>query len=1380
MIPPDMIDFQSVFFNFSEKLSDTPYVLGTVIAVLVLFVIITPVLYRRDNIDNTLWSYQHLSGNKATSTFRYYICISTGLRSKRQMGSTVYINITGTRGETGPRMLTGSNRKNFSNGTSSYFYLTTDVCIGNIKTVQIWFGCGAELSSWYLTRVVIIDGISKQATRLKCNRWLSMEKGTGQTWCTLKVGQNSDKTGDISEVSARNMLDDNLWFSLLFRPQYNRFTRVQRLWCVGSLLFLSMVASAMFYDTPDDTTPFVKTAYFEIGYKELYTGFISSAVTVVPSLIMTYIFSKRKLRGEKIQQIMYDSNAVRPFGRLPWWSIFLAYTVCLVCIASGSFFTFLYSLEWGPSLTIQWMSAFFIGTSESVILIEPLKALVLAVLIVCLCSEKTGEYDFHFPPISVYPKIKDIYNQGKRQDAVSPCDKPESTDQLRRRYTIRMDRKLNTLLRNFAMGLAYICVLLVIGSQQKVSEVSRQNLQIKNTLTATGEIKSIEDVWMYIETVVLHRLYPSEFYNGERKSFDDLRFVEDNLKMGPLRIRQIRVSDTCAAPTLLRTYDIHCIPDYEADTEDKGVYMEGWIPWNTSDLWDGVDTPYRYHYTSPEETPTYWGLFGNYGASGYLVDLDILPDEANNLANDLKNNGWLDQKTRAIFIEICLMNRNNRLFTQVQIVFELPSTGGVFMNTQVVSANLYPYTNTFDFIVLALQLIFVVTIFIRLVQLIVKVIKTRGHSLTTTSQVFDILHLGVSIATVVYFVMRFTDTISVLNTLRQDTGFYTSFEWVFLWDGYYAITLGATTFIAILDLLKHLSFNYHVFLMYKTILSFRSEVFHFLITLSILIVGFASLIHLIYGHSESGFSSMATSILTLFRMTIGIIKFRHDIQVVVMGIFIIIGLYASMATILFVNLFVSSLDHRLSYIKECIRKGLTSFDSYLSSHFWNRLAKVITLCGNTRREQEYKCDTSLPKGKGEITCGRFLSKILKRFEEDSILERSALELVLLHLKRRCRRRATLNGFQYRYSIDWSKEDNTLIMEFFGGTVYCNITVDTYTIPEACRRGLVPYGGSTQPTSMVFKIRQLKRGPRHVSGQNSVTMDTKPVLCHVIIKVPSDIMSCRPTFLLIRSSNQSDWHQLPATRNPAKEGEVYLSTSTSRFPHYVLAVTSDLWPGIPPTVQQNSAIEYTLTKSGDIFYLPGMCKKIAVMFPEACVSRDTEITILLERGDNFPILHFLARGDISGLIAVQFRRKRNIPTSGDDSEFKLMTKEGDLEWKEGIPGPRTFQTDLSVQIDSLKESVKTSITVCKSDYVSLLHKKAYPDKQKGIMLCIYNKTIPSQHWRKIGRNLGFSQKWLTDLEVRKPRTLEEKACVVLQKWLRENKGRNLFDVRDLWM
>ncbi|XP_069102137.1 uncharacterized protein [Argopecten irradians] len=962
------------------------------------------------------------------------------------------------------------------------------------------------------------------------------------------------------------------------------------------------------------------------------------------------------------------------------------------------------------------------------------------VLPICRCQCRTKQGEGHPDPPAEVEVTKATMtvtqtrpsSKGNRQDFVSPCDKPETTDQLRRRYTIRMDRKLNKLLRNFAMGLAYVCVLLVIASQQNIPEVSRQNLQIKNSLRATGEIKSIEDVWMYIETVVLHRLYRSDFYNGEIKTFDDLRFFENNVKMGPLRIRQIRVSDTCTAPALPRTYGMHCLPDYEADTEDKGVYTDGWIPWNTSDLWDGVDTPYRYHYTNPNEAPTYWGLFGTYSTSGYLVDLDIMPDEANTLGKDLKNNGWLDQKTRAIFIEICLMNRNNRLFTQVQIVFELPSTGGVFMNTKVVSANLYPYTNTFDFIVLGLQLMFVVTIFIRLVSLIVKMIKTRGHSLARASQVFDILHLGVSIAAMVYFVLRFTSTMSVLNTLRQDTGFYTSFGWVFLWDEYYSINLSMATFIAILSVLKYLSFNFHLFLMYKTILSFRSEVVHFLITLAILMVGFASLIHLIYGHNESGFSSMATSILTLFRMTIGIIKFRHDIVVLVEGIFIIIGVYASIATILFINLFVSSLDHRLSYIKECIRKGLTSFDSYLSSHFWNRLANVFTLCGNTRREQEHECDTGLQKE--EVICGRFLSKILKRFEADSILEKSALELVLLHLKRRCRRKATFDGWQYRYSIDWSKEDNTLIMEFIGGTVSCNIAVDNYSVTEACRRGIVPYGESTQPISMVFKIHQLTGSPRLASRQNAVSMDTKPV---------------------------------------------YISAFISRFPHYVLAVTSDLWSGIPTTVQQNSAIEYTLTKSGDVFYLPGMCKKIAVMFPEACVSRDTEITILLERGDDFPILHFLASGDISGPIAVQFRRKRNIST-GNDSEFKLMTKEGDLEWKEGTPGARTFQTDLSVQIVYLKESVKTSITVCKSDYVRLLHKKKYLDQQRGLLLCIYNKTIPTQHWRKIGRNLGFSQKWLTELEVHKPRTLEEKACVVLQQWLRENKGRNFFDVRELWM
>lgn len=50
----------------------------------------------------------------------------------------------------------------------------------------------------------------------------------------------------------RNLSDSHLWFSVLARPANSRFTRVQRLSCCLCLLFMSMMASGMYYERQDD------------------------------------------------------------------------------------------------------------------------------------------------------------------------------------------------------------------------------------------------------------------------------------------------------------------------------------------------------------------------------------------------------------------------------------------------------------------------------------------------------------------------------------------------------------------------------------------------------------------------------------------------------------------------------------------------------------------------------------------------------------------------------------------------------------------------------------------------------------------------------------------------------------------------------------------------------------------------------------------------------------------------------------------------------------------------------------------------------------------------------------------------------------------------
>ena len=52
----------------------------------------------------------------------------------------------------------------------------------------------------------------------------------------------------------KNMTDGHIWFSVFNRPPRSRFTRVQRLTCCLALLFSSMMANILFYQSADVTT----------------------------------------------------------------------------------------------------------------------------------------------------------------------------------------------------------------------------------------------------------------------------------------------------------------------------------------------------------------------------------------------------------------------------------------------------------------------------------------------------------------------------------------------------------------------------------------------------------------------------------------------------------------------------------------------------------------------------------------------------------------------------------------------------------------------------------------------------------------------------------------------------------------------------------------------------------------------------------------------------------------------------------------------------------------------------------------------------------------------------------------------------------------------
>ena len=70
------------------------------------------------------------------------------------------------------------------------------------------------------------------------------------------------------------------------------------------------------------------------------------------------------------------------------------------------------------------------------------------------------------------------------------------------------------------------------------------------------------------------------------------------------------------------------------------------------------------------------GIFGSYEGGGYVYRLGVSQNAASKRVDYLKANNWIDEYTRAIFVEFTTFNNQMNLYTVSFIVFELAPTGG--------------------------------------------------------------------------------------------------------------------------------------------------------------------------------------------------------------------------------------------------------------------------------------------------------------------------------------------------------------------------------------------------------------------------------------------------------------------------------------------------------------------------------------------------------------------------------------------------------------------------------------------------------------------------------------------------------------------------------
>jgi hypothetical protein len=237
----------------------------------------------------------------------------------------------------------------------------------------------------------------------------------------------------------------------------------------------------------------------------------------------------------------------------------------------------------------------------------------------------------------------------------------------------------------------YIVILYVVILAHKDSLVARGETEMVEMLKGVHvnhitfpSISTVNGIYEYVNFTLIPSLQSPIWYGNYQISDPGLMKDMTNKYIGVARLRQHRVlPELCKVPEIMRFLNVSCWSDFSLSHAETKTFGYAWGEVTSHMALDRLKSIWRY--TSPLKTETL-GTFGElsaYSGGGYVVYLGrTLYNSYANFRKIVKKM-WIDQKTRAIFIEFLAYNANYNVFNSVRILFEKSATGYVDKRIEV-------------------------------------------------------------------------------------------------------------------------------------------------------------------------------------------------------------------------------------------------------------------------------------------------------------------------------------------------------------------------------------------------------------------------------------------------------------------------------------------------------------------------------------------------------------------------------------------------------------------------------------------------------------------------------------------------------------------------
>ncbi|NXC91244.1 PKD1 protein, partial [Cercotrichas coryphoeus] len=533
---------------------------------------------------------------------------------------------------------------------------------------------------------------------------------------------------------------------------------------------------------------------------------------------------------------------------LPPWCSLLAHAISLLLFAASAGVSVWIGVGFSSSVALMWLISGIFSFLASFLLWEPLKVLLEALYFSLVAKRLHPEED---DTLVEQPCVEHV------SERISKVRPPQGFALFQAKEEARKVKLLHRMLKNFLIYMMFLLVVLLTnyGDASRTSRAFLLQSSIKQQLGSSDFllIKRSDQFWLWMSQVFLPYLYN----NGSGQE-------SHSTTLGTARLRQLRLHTGGREGREGGSAVTVCTDQHSFATADYGV---GW----ESPTGNGTAA---WAHSAPDLAGIwYWGYISFYDSSGYVQELGPSLEESRAQLEFLQQHMWIDNMSRAVFVELLQYNPSVDLHVAVTLRLEFPGAGQAIA---AVTISPFPLLRLSGGV--TLQLLMMVFLMLFVVYFVVSeslAIKKEGRAYFTlwgnySQWVFILLTTCTVLVHLSQATLADQQWLRYLSNRRGFTNFY---QVAFL-SSVFSSLAASLLFLLTVQAAQQLRFVRQWSVFGKTFQKSMKELMAAGVAFALLLLAYAQLGFLLFSSSSESFRSVGSSLLLLLALLRGSASLR--------------------------------------------------------------------------------------------------------------------------------------------------------------------------------------------------------------------------------------------------------------------------------------------------------------------------------------------------------------------------------------------------------------------------------------------------------------------------------------------------------------------------